>query len=295
MLTLSATMQTAMQAGNPQRILLEFTDPDTQEVTSFSNEEIAITRGVDWSAAFNGEEELTFGMCPSAQLSFTLLNDNRTLSGFKFGEFAAWIGFRIDSGTPDASAKTKAFTSDGLYEFAPLGIFIAERPDVVAKDMIEVRASDRMTLFDVEMPGKSDLSLNPTSSNPVTILALLQAMCSYVGVTLASTSFLNNDLTFSSWPTKSFSGRTMREVLKWIAEAAGSMARFNREGELEICWFQTVNVTYDENDYSEFAQTWYETAAIDGLKVRNAEETSESSYGTNPENYYVIAGNPFLR
>ena len=300
MLTLSQTMQTAMAAGNPQRVLLEFYDPTTHQVSeTFSNEEIAITRGVEWSAAFNGEEELTMGLCPSAQISFTLLNDNRTLNGFEFGEFSAWIGYRLAPGTTPAGTKYETFEGDGLYEFAPLGVFIAERPDIVAKDMIEVRASDRMTLFDVEMPSKTDLSLNPTSSNPVRILDLLQAMCGYVGVSLANTQaggwFMNYDLTFTSWPTKYFSGKTMREVLKYIAEAAGSIARFNRDGDLEICWFTTVNVTYDEGDYKEFAQTWYETATIDGLKVRNADETSETSYGTNPTNYYVIAGNPFLK
>ena len=300
MYTPSQTMQAAMMADKPQRILLEFTDPDTSEVTVMSNEEVAVNSGVEWSAAFNGEEELTFGLCPSAQISFTLLNDERQLSDFRFGECAAWIGYRIDTGTPPSGAKTATYTEQGverLYEFAPLGIFIVERPDVVAKDTIQISASDRMTLFDVEMPSASDLGLSPSTSTPVSILALLQAMCTHVGVTLANTApdwFLNYDLTFTSWPRRYFEGKTMREVLKWIAEAAGSIARFNRAGQLEIAWFTEIQVSYDEGDYSEFSQTWYETAAIDGLKVRNAEETSESTYGTDPENPYVIAGNPFL-
>lgn len=297
MLVLSQTMQTAMAAGNPQRILLEFTDPDTSEQTTMSNEEIAISQGVRWSAAFNGDEELTFGLCPSAEISFTLLNDQRQLADFTFGECAVWIGYRIDTGTPASGAKTETFSEGGVtrtYEFAPLGVFIIERPDIVAKDTISVHGSDRMTLFDVEMPSKTDLSLNPTAENPVTILQLLQAMCTYAGVTLAGTTFLNNDLTFTSWPDKYFEGRTMREVLKWIAEAAGSIARFNRQGLLEMAWFTTVNITYDEDNYKEFTPSWYETATIDGLKIRNQDETSEHSYGTDPENYYVISGNPFL-
>ena len=295
MLALSQTMQAAMLAGAPQRVLLEFTDPDTGTVTTMSNEEVAISQGVKWTAPFNGEEELTFGLCPSAEISFTLLNDERQLSDFRFGECAVWIGYRLASGVTPAGDKYQTFTGDGTYEFAPLGVFVIERPDIVAKDTISVTGSDRMSLFDVEMPSKTDLGLNPTSANSVTIADLLSAMCTYVGVTLATQTFMNDDLSFTSWPSKYFDGRTMREVLKWIAEAAGSIARFNRSGQLEITWFSEVTITYDENNYKDFVPTWYETAAIDGLKVRNAEETSESSYGTDPENPYVIAGNPFLR
>ena len=298
MYTPSQTLQTAMAAGNPQRVLLEFPD----EETAFSNEDIVVSDGVRVSASFNGEEELTFGLCPSAQIQFSLLNDQQQLSDFTFGECHAWIGFRIDSGTPGQDAKTAQFTENGqtaTYEFIPLGIYIVDRPDVVQKDIIQISAQDRMELFDVEMPGKTDLSLSPSASTPVRLYDLLEAMCTYAGVTLASnsTTFLNYDLMFTSWPSKYFESRTMREVLKWIAEAAGSIARFNRSGELEIAWVNdlTETVVYDEHDYSEFTRTWYETAEIDGLKVRNQGETSESSYGTNPENPYVIAGNPFLR
>lgn len=303
MYTPSETLQTALDAGNPQRVLIEFTDDSTTPPTvkTFSNEDIVIADGLRTNRPFNGDEELTIGLCPSAEIRFSLLNDQRQLSDFRFGECSVWIGARIDDGEPEQGAKTAVFTEDGedvLYEFAPVGIFNVERPNIVQRDIIRITANDRMGLFDVEMPSKEDLNLNPTSSNPVTILQLLQAMCSHVGVTLANSSpewFLNYDLSFTSWPSKYFNSRTMREVLKWIAEAAGSIARFNRYGELELAWFKNVTAMYNEADYSEFTQTWYEVAAIDGLKVRNQEETSESTVGTDPTNPYVIAGNPFLR
>jgi len=297
MYQLSETMQTAMAAGNPQRILLEFTDPDTGTVTTMSNEEVSVTAGVSVYAPFNAEEELTFGLCPSAEVQFTLLNDERQLADFRFGECAVWLGVRIDEGTPDASAKTATFREGGrnaLYEFAPIGVYIVERPDVVQKDSIQIRANDRMSKFDEEMPSQSDLGFSPMPSDGVSILQLLQALCTQAGVTLATTTFLNSDLTFTTWPKKYFDGRTMREVLKWIAEAAGSIARFNRQGELELVWFSDVNVSYTEGDYSEFTRAWYETAAVDGLKVRNQSETSESTVGTGTDNNYVISGNPFL-
>jgi len=302
MYTPSETLQTALDAGNPQRILLEFTDPDSGDVEAFSNEDIDISDGLRVNRTFNGDEELTVGLCPSAEVQFSLLNDERQLADFRFGECAVWIGARIDEGTPDQDAKTETFTENGvevLYEFAPIGVFIVERPDIVQRDIIQITANDRMSKFDVEMPSKTTLGLNPTTSNPVKIRELLSAMCNYVGVALASGApnwFMNSDLSFSTWPSKYFESRTMREVLKWIAEAAGSIARFNRYGQLEIAWLNdlTETVAYDENNYSDFTQTWYEVAQIDGLKVRNQDETSESTVGTDPENPYVIAGNPFL-
>ena len=298
MYTPSETLQAALAADSSQRVLLEFTDPDTSEVETFSNEHINISDGVRLNRPFNGDEELTVGLCPSAEISFSLLNDERQLADFRFGECAAWIGARLDDGVTPAGTKYKNFEGDGLYEFAPLGIFIVERPDIVAKDIIQIRANDRMSKFDQEMPSATALGLSPSASNPVSIKDLLVAMCTYAGVTLANTApdwFMNYNLTFTSWPSKYFESRTMREVLKWIAEAAGSIARFNRSGQLEIAWFSTAQVTYDENDYSEFTQTWYEVQSIDGLKVRNQDETSESTVGTDPTNPYVIAGNPFLR
>lgn len=294
MITLSTTLAAALAADKPQRVLLEFLDDsgDVLQNGTFSNEEIVMSRGIHITAPFNGEKELTLGLCPSVQITFALLNDVRQLSTFAFGECKAWLGARIDSGTP--TMKTKTFVENGqtvTYEFAPLGIFKVDRPDIVQKDIIDITANDRMTRFDVEMPTDGELGL----IYPTTLLGLAQALCGYVDVTLATQSFLNYDLAVTKRPT-SFNGRTMREVLRWIAEAAGSIARFNRSGQLEITWFGATPVTtYTETAYKDFTPCWYEVAAIDGLKVRNSEETSESSYGTDPENSYVISGNPFLR
>lgn len=294
MIEISETLQAAIQDGKPQRFLLEFPDANgsyqDDDVTRFSNEDIAVDQGVRLNAPYNAEEELTIGSCPSAELQFSLLNDERQIASFTFGECKAWLGARIDSGTP--TMKTLTFREDGadrVYEFAPLGVFNVQRPDVVMKDMIQITANDRMALFDKEMPNDTTLGI----TWPITLSGLVSAMCVYLDVPLASGTFLNSDLQITKRP-KQFEGRTMREVLRWIAEAAGSIARFNRSGELEIGWFRVTNKVFTEGEYTEFAQTWYQTAIIDGLKVRNEEETSESSYGTD-DNPYVIAGNPFLR
>ena len=296
MQTLSQTLQTAIAAGNPQRVLLEFTkQPDVtayDPVVQFSNEDILVSTGLSYQFYFNSETDLTIGLCPSAQIRFSMLNDEGQLENFEFGTFIAYLGARIDTGTPASGAKTKTFTEGSatvLYEFSPLGTFIATRPDIVRRMIIDVDANDQMTLFDKEMPSKTALNI----TYPVTLYNLASAMCSYLGVTLKNSSWLNSTLSVAKEP-KQFEGATMREVLGWIAEAGCSNARFDRNGQLEFVWFSTVNKTYDENDYTEFTPAWYETAAIDGLHIRNADSTSEFTVGTG-DNAYMIQDNPFLR
>lgn len=283
----SETLQAALTAGNPQRVLIEF---DSGE--QFTNEDIVMSTGVQLRTEFNSETDLTIGLCPSAEIQFAMLNDADQLTEFEFGEFTAYLGARIDTGTPTATAKTATFTEGGetvLYEFAPLGVFIAKRPNVVRTNIIDVGANDRMTLFDVDMPSKTAMNL----TYPTTLGTLAQKMCTYLGVPLKTTTFLNSTLAVSKEPDE-FESSTVREVIGLIAEAACSIARFDRTGALEFVWFNTVNKTYDEHDYKDFTQYWYETKSIDKLHIRNGDSTAEYTYGSGT-NAYMIQDNPFLR
>lgn len=303
MQTLSQTLQTAIAAGNPQRVLFEFVaDPDGTAYDPhvfFSNEDILVNEGVRLSQEFNSETDIAIGLTPSAQIRFTMLNDEEQLAEFGFGTFKAYLGARIDTGTPASGAVTKTFTERGrtvLYEFAPLGTFVTQRPDVVMSNTIDVDANDQMTLFDVDMPSAEDLNI--TYGNSLTLYALATAMCSYIGVTLKQSSWLNSTLTVTAEPDQ-FDGATMRDVIGWIAEAAASIARFTRDGQLEFVWFTPVNAEFDENNYTEFAATWYETKAIDSLHIRNSDQTSElvlkDQVEQTDDNPYLIQDNPFLR
>lgn len=283
----SETLQTALNANNPQRVLIEFASGE-----QFTNEDVVMSTGVQVRSEFNSETDLTIGLCPSSEIQFAMLNDVNQLADFEFGEFTAYLGARIDTGTPEATAKTATFTEGGstaLYEFAPLGVFIAKRPNVVRTNIIDVDANDRMTLFDVDMPGKTALNL----TYPTTLGTLAQKMCEYLNVPLKSATFLNSTLAVSEEP-EVFESSTMREVIGMIAEAACSIARFDRTGNLEFVWFNPVNKTYDEHDYKDFTQYWYETKSIDKLHIRNGDSTAEYIYG-NGNNAYMIQDNPFLR
>ena len=70
MYTFSNTLQTALAAKNPQRVLLEFTD--YSPVKQFSNEHIMMSQGVQVNTEFNSETDLTIGQCSSAEIRFSL-------------------------------------------------------------------------------------------------------------------------------------------------------------------------------------------------------------------------------
>ena len=293
MYQISQTLRTAIAAGNPQRVLIEFTHkPDGTAYSPsvvFSNEDIVVSNGLQLTEEFNPETDLTIGSCPSAEIQFTLLNDNGQLLDFEFGTFKAYLGARIDSGTPAQTAKTKTFTEGGetvTYEFCPLGTFISPRPDVVKKLMIDVDANDQMILFDADMP-------TALQTYTGTLAGMATALCNQVGVSIKSTDFLNATMNVSLTAEQS-ENKTMREVLGWVAEAACSNARFNRDGQLEFVWFNHVTATYDEHNYTEFTPNWYEIKSIDGLHIRNADSTEEYVFGTGT-NAYMIQDNPFLR
>lgn len=283
MYTVSETLRTAINNGTPQRVLLEFTDANAV----FSNEDIVVSAGVELDEMFNSDTDLTIGLCPSAEIRFDMLNDEGQLADFTFGKFKAWLGARIDSGTSPATAKTKTFTGGeypGLYEFTPLGVFIADRPNVVKKKILSITANDQMCLFDVDMP---------ELSYPIKLSAMFEAICNAAHVSYKSSTFVNSGFVVSEMPDQ-FEGATMRDVLQWIAEMACSTLRFDRDGVLEFTWFNPVNSAYDEHSYSDFSPAWFEIKAIDGLRVRNSSSSIETSVGSTG-NVYLLQNNPFLR
>ena len=174
------------------------------------------------------------------------------------------------------------------YEFVPLGVFIADRPDAPMVHTINMVCDDRMKKFDVNMPDNASLNI----TFPTTIATLYTKMCDYLGVPYETTSFINSDGVISKRP-KEFDNATMRQVLAWIAEAAGSNAKFNRDGELRLEWLKTTSVALDEHDYRSFDPCWYETEQVDKLCNR-IQGSNDATYGSGSVGYLIL-DNPLLK
>ena len=297
MITPSQAFQTAYESGAPQRMVFQFING-----TIISNEDIDVSAGVDFNEIFCSETDLTIGLCPSSEISFTLLNDDGHYNNFTYGQFTAYLGVltgtTVNSSAATArptiaiSGSTMTVTGNGkqeTYAIIPMGTFIALKPAIVDKVEIAVTANDLMTLFEQDMPSATALGI----TYPVTASDLLRAMCTYLNVTATSYTFLNSDLTLASDPSTS-GDKTMRDVLSWIAEIACANARFNRAGQLQFVWLNPVTKTFDESGYTQFESVWYESGTVDKLHTRNADSTAESVLGTGSQ-AYMIQDNPFLR
>lgn len=175
------------------------------------------------------------------------------------------------------------------YEFVPFGWFTAERPK--APDVIEIHLTcyDFMQKLDADMPSDADAGI----TYPITFLGLMQKIAQYAGVQCSGAAFINSTATLNKRPDE-FDSSTMRDVIKWIAEAAGSNARFNRDGVLEMTWLRNTTQSYAENAYMEFNPAWYETKKISKLWNRDTQTSSDKTVGDGDEGY-LIQDNPLLR
>lgn len=288
MQTISSALRNAINNGTPQRALLVFNDRE------FSNEDIVLGTGISINEEFNSAEDLTIGTCPSSIIQFTLLNDRQQLSNFNFGWFNAYLGAMVqDDDEPGESEIVRVFTEHGVsrkYIFAPLGIFYAEKPTVIAQKKISVTAYDQMIVFESNIPNAETLGI----SYPTTIGAIMDSICTIFNVTFDSDGFMNADLEVESEPEEFQQAKT-RDVIGWIAECACSIARFTREGHLEFAWFTNTGTEFTEHNYSAFSPAWYETNPINGLYLRDTNDGTESSVGASKTNNYLIMNNPFLR
>ena len=176
------------------------------------------------------------------------------------------------------------------YEFVPLGIFTADKPNVSFDAEIDLDCYDQMELFDDDFPSASEMSI----SYPITFKNLLTKLCEHVGVTNGAGNFINYNATVDSRP-KEFDECTMRDFVGWLAEAACANARFDRDGVLKFEWLQSnVSMTFDEGSYQNFRPYWYQTKQIQKVISRQTFKGTDKSRGSG-KNAYLIQDNPLLK
>lgn len=172
-----------------------------------------------------------------------------------------------------------------VYEFVPLGVFIAKRPNAPDQIRIDMTCYDRMQNFDED--------LDMEFSYPTTAGSIVTQMCSHLGVPFKSSTFtINKDVELTEKP-KDFENCTYRDILKWAAEVGCSNARFDRDGDLIMDWLHDTSQSMDEGDYVEFNPYWYTTGTVGRLVNRTTDNGIDVDVGTGET--YLLQDNPFLR
>ena len=158
------------------------------------------------------------------------------------------------------------FTSGGVdkYEYVPLGTFNFSTPEQRRVANISCEALDGMQKFNVDVD-----DWWAALTWPLTRGQLLQSLCTYVGVTLKTTTFSGSTTSIASAPMAG-NGLVGKDVLGWIAETACAYARMSRDDKLELVWFTAQNVKLTQNQHFGDSPAEYETPAIQALHVQVA-------------------------
>lgn len=214
--------------------------------------------------------------------------NSETLNDFMLNQMAKWAG----KGIHFANNILRIWQGTALrtYEFVPLGHFTAERPNVPSVIDIHFTTYDFMQKFETDMPSTADLNI----SYPITIGGLFEAMCNYVGVQYATSTFINSTAVIQSEPEE-FSRSSMREVLGWIAEAGASNLRFDRNGVLTFDWVHETEQFLDEHSYIELNPYWYETQQVNRICNRASNGEYDLYSGIGDGVTYLIQDNPLLK
>ena len=183
--------------------------------------------------------------------------DNDFLA-YKLGKWSGkGISYQGDMAYEFADAVNK-------YEYVPLGTFYFSTPEQRRVANISCEALDGMQKFNVDV---DDWWAGLTW--PLTRGQLLASLCTYVGVTLKTTTFPGSTESIASAPMAG-NGLVGKDVLGWIAETACAYARMSRDDKLELVWFVSQNVKLTQNQHFGDSPAEYETPAIQALHVQVA-------------------------
>lgn len=116
---------------------------------------------------------------------------------------------------------------DERIEMLNKGIYFVDDMKSIGSTII-LTALDNMSRFDTPF---KDVPIE----FPTTTLNILQSVCNYCGIPLATVDFMNNDLEIDERPADR--ALTCREIVSYIAQISGSFARINVNGALELKWY----------------------------------------------------------
>lgn len=170
--------------------------------------------GVKISDAVSSTSNFEIGTAITNQLTLSIYNENDAFSDYDFtnAEIKTWIGLKLESG----------------IEWLKKGVFIASDP-TTTPDVITIKALDNMSKFDKVYDGKLTF--------PATLQKIVQYCCLQCGVALADSLFDNYTYEVHTNPLKASENVTYRAIIAYCALLAGCYARCNRDGKLELNWY----------------------------------------------------------
>ncbi len=245
--------------------------------------------GVKISDAVSSTSNFEIGTAITNQLTLSIYNENDEFSDYDFtnAEMKVWIGLKLESGT----------------EWIKKGVFNASDP-TTTPDVITIKALDNMSKFDKVYDGKLTF--------PATLQRIIQYCCLNCGVLPANSVFDNCQYEVHTNPFQTSENVTYRAIIAYCALLAGCYARCNKDGGLELKWydrtaFDSINDAADDDSpywhihrFSSLSVNT-EDILITGIRVTAADSEDETgdikgeTYLCGTEGYVLdISGNPLI-
>ena len=243
--------------------------------------------GVTINEIFNKDQNISIGGTVSYQIGLTVLNRDRLLDSFAFGRCKVYMDVWDDT------------AQDWLA--CPMGVYKIDLPVKRKVQLISCSGYDQMQLLNVV----ADNWWNGLDwSGGLTMLQIVQSMAATLGLHLSAntaTAIVNSSVSFTASPFTSIE-MTYRDILGIIAEATGTIARFDRDGSLDLRWFDAAQIAGETVEISadtvgtqclsvDIAE--YQAAQIDALQAKSTEADVGVTVGTG-DNTLVIFDNPLL-
>lgn len=179
-----------------------------------------------------------------------------------------------------------------------LGVFIAEKVERPSRNTVKITGYDPVILLEKDVS-----SYLATLTWPCTLRDLAAGVCAYCGVVWNESS-----LPAGSFPVEGITSQavTGRQVMGWIAEAAGRFCRADSEGVLEFAWYAPLpgHLIDGADAPSESVRhlcyqgslqlSGYATAPVTGVCIRADDRDAGVAYPNVTGNPYFITGNPLL-
>lgn len=266
--------------------------------------------GLTLTDYYNKDTDVEIGDTVSCEISTTLMNNDGALDSYDYGKFKAYL---------DVCAPT-----GNSWQTASLGVFYWDKPTKRKVQLVTATARDQMQKFDAIATDWFD-SLD--FDNGITLSQILFSMVDSLGVRLdddTTNNLVNGSHVYTARPFDADS-LTYRDVLGWIAGAAGGNARFDRNGFLTIRYFNYALTSTPSGEssivgyavvgdavlgdgisnYYQFNNTTlgggifsldiaeYAVKQINKLIVKSAENDFGTIVGTGT-NAYELVSNPFM-
>jgi len=252
------------------------------DLTLANNTVLHLTESDIWEDSFaietasSGTSSFDIGCAVIGKCTFTINNINGTYNNYDFFNATAtvWLGIEGDK-------------VNNVQQYYRMGFFTVDEPQK-ANGLISLTLLDNMWKFDVPFSG---VNIN----YPTTALAVVQAICSYCGVSLAGTSssFHGYNISITEAPSDNeIENMNCREVLQYMAMLGCNFCIINSSGTLDIKWYDTsyTSATTDVFDYNQNTSFGQSDITITGAKF----VIDKQEYTIGSSGYVLELENPFV-